>query len=266
MDNYLNLLSDVLHNGEPQQDRTGTGTLSVFGRQLRFDLRDSFPLVTTRRIFFEGVVDELLWFISGSTNAYDLPKRTQHWWLPWADEQGHLGPTYGYQLRRKTTVNRFSPVDQLADIILNIQANPSSRRHVITTWDPVLIPQMNLPPCHGLVIQFRVNNDEVSCQMYQRSADIFVGLPCNIASYALLTHMIAQVCDLKAREFIWVGGDVHLYFNHIRQAKEQLLRSRRVLPQIWLDPSIKKIDDFTTDHIRLIGYNPHPAIKAPVSV
>lgn len=268
MKQYLVLLDKLLNEGNRKGDRTGTGTRSVFGYQMRFDLAEGFPLVTTKKMFIKGTVAELLWFISGSTNCNDLPENVRHWWTPWADENGNLGPTYGEQFRQATWVSMdgtVKVVDQLKDTLDGIIKDPNSRRHIISLWHTPAMNQTNLPCCHGTVIQFYVNDGKLSCQMYQRSADTFIGLPVNIASYALLTHMMAQQAGLGVGEFIWTGGDVHLYENHVEQAWEQLRREPFPLPTLILNkaPSLfeYKIEDFVIDN-----YECHPAIKAPVAI
>ncbi|MEM8627943.1 MAG: thymidylate synthase [Pseudomonadota bacterium] len=272
MDAYLNLLRHVRETGRPTADRTGVGTLSTFGAQLRFDLRDTFPLVTTKRVYWPGVVHELLWFISGNTNIGYLRKNNVSIWDEWADENGDLGPVYGQQWRAWPD-RTGGTIDQLSRVIAALKTNPSSRRHVVSAWNPGDLDAMALAPCHCL-FQFHVAPDlddptapgHLSCQLYQRSADVFLGVPFNIASYALLTLMVAQVTGLRPAEFIHTFGDVHLYQNHLEQADLQLQRAPRPLPTVRLDPSVQTIDAFTADHITLEGYDPAPTIKAPVAV
>lgn len=274
MKQYLELLQHVLDNGEERQDRTGVGTLSIFGAQVRYDLRKGFPLVTTKKVFWKGVVEELLWFLRGSTNVRSLQKKGVHIWDEWSDQYGRLGPIYGRQWRRlykfRTCLDElddgFIYIDQIANVIQSIKDNPHSRRHLVSAWNVSDLDEMALPPCH-FAFQFYVSNKkELSCQLYQRSGDIFIGIPFNIASYALLTHMIAQVCGLGVGELIHTIGDLHLYLNHIDQAKEQLSREPLPLPTLRLNKSIMDIDDFTSDDIELINYNSHPTIKASVAV
>lgn len=269
MKQYLELLQDVLENGARKEDRTGTGTLEVFGRQMRFDLTQGFPTVTTKKLFFKGVVGELLWMLSGSTNIHDLPAFMQHWWSPWADEDGNLGPTYGQQFRGwpvTTPEGVNTTVDQVAQVIQGIKSDPNSRRHNIVLWNVGQIDEMRLPPCHGNLIQFNVTGGALNCQMYQRSGDMFIGVPVNIAFYSLFTHMVAQVCGLEAGEFIHTLGSAHIYLNHIEQVKTQLGREPYELPSLRLNPEISCIDDFTADDIELEGYKHHPSIKAPVAI
>lgn len=261
---YLNLLRHILQNGTKKEDRTGTGTLSVFGYQMRFDLQEGFPLLTTKKVHFKSIVHELLWFIKGDTNVRYLQENGVTIWDEWADEAGNLGPVYGKQWRSWGTADGQA-VDQLKQVIEDIRRTPHSRRLLVSAWNVGELPQMALAPCHVL-FQFYVANGKLSCQLYQRSADTFLGVPFNIASYALLTMMIAQICGLEAHEFIWTGGDVHLYLNHLEQARLQLSREPRPLPRVRLNPQIKDIDAFRYEDIELIGYDPHPAIKAPVSV
>lgn len=270
MKQYLDLLQHVLDNGEERQDRTGVGTLSIFGAQARYDLRKGFPLVTTKQVFWRGVVEELLWFLRGSTNVRSLQKKGVHIWDGWSDRYGRLGPIYGAQWRHwhKSYSDGYcwSRVDQVANVIQSIKDNPHSRRHLVSAWNVGELEFMALPPCH-FAFQFYVSNKkELSCQLYQRSGDIFLGVPFNIVSYALLTHMIAQVCGLGVGELVHTVGDLHLYLNHIDQAKEQLSREPRELPTLRLNKAIMDIDDFTSEDIELINYNPHPPIKAPVAV
>lgn len=265
---YLELLSRLLAVEQVTPDRTGVGTHRLFGEHLRFDLVRGFPLLTTKRVWFKGIAHELLWFISGQCETTDyLTDNGVHIWDEWADEQGRLGPVYGAQWRMWEKAPFAEYVDQLGNVIEGIKTRPFSRRHVITSWNVSELENMALPPCHGLVIQFFVSQDNrLSCQMYQRSADVFLGLPFNIASYALLTHMVAQVCGLKARELTLALGDVHLYTNHVEQAREQLSRPTYPLSEIHLNPDIEDIDEFTFEDIELVGYRHHPAIKAPVAV
>ncbi|MCG7385083.1 thymidylate synthase [Paenibacillus sp. ACRRY] len=263
MRNYLELLQDILDNGKAKGDRTGTGTLSVFGRQLRWDLSEGFPLITTKRIHLKSVIHELLWFISGSTNTQYLKDNGVTIWDEWSDENGDLGPVYGFQWRYWPT--HWGSVDQLQDIISNIRNNPDSRRHLVIAWNPSDLARMALPPCH-YAFQFYVNGGKLSCMLNMRSVDSFLGLGFNIASYALLTHMIAQQCDLEVGEFIWSGGDVHIYNDHIDQVREQLTREPYPLPQLHIKRKPESIDDYVYEDFEFIGYKHHPAIKAPVSV
>lgn len=264
MRQYLNLLQRILDDGEVREDRTGTGTRSIFGAQLRFDLREGFPATTTKRLFFRGVKVELLWFLRGEPHTDYLKEHGVRIWDAWADERGGLGPVYGVQWRRWPS--EYGQVDQIARLVHDLKFNPTSRRHILTAWNVGQLDEMALPPCHTLA-QFHVSGaGELSCQLYQRSADMFLGVPFNIASYALLTHMLAQVCGLGVGEFVHTFGDAHIYLNHERQVREQLTRTPRALPTIWLNPEITDIDAFTPEDIRLIGYNPHPTIKAPIAV
>ncbi len=297
---YLDLLRHVLEHGKFKADRTGTGTYSVFGAQTRFDLRKDFPVLTTKKLHLRSIIYELLWFLRGDTNVRYLQENKVTIWDEWADEKGNLGPVYGKQWRHwaKSTprsrekdsaeestlfdLSEFSDgasvtsagsrvrgkqngIDQIEQLIKQIKKNPGSRRLIVSAWNVADIDSMALPPCHAL-FQFYVSDDELSCQLYQRSADIFLGVPFNIASYALLTLMVAQVCGLKPGEFVHTFGDLHLYANHVEQAKLQLSREPRPLPQIKLNPSVKKIDDFKFEDFELAGYDPHPAIKAPIAV
>lgn len=265
MQTYLNFLQHILDHGQETSDRTGVGTMSVFSYEMRFDLRDHFPCLTTKKIHMKSVIHELLWFIQGSTNVHYLQEHGVRIWNEWADEQGELGPVYGRQWRAWPTEDG-EHIDQLSNLIENIKNNPHSRRHIINAWNVACIDKMALPPCHTM-FQFHVNaKKELSCKLTQRSADAFLGVPFNIASYALLTHMIAQVTDLKVGDFIWSGGDCHIYLNHIEQVKEQLQRQPMAGPQLTLDPSIRKIDDFEFGHIQLNDYNSHPSITAPIAV
>jgi thymidylate synthase len=261
---YLDLLRHVLTTGQRKADRTGTGTLSVFGHQMRFDLQAGFPLVTTKRVHFKSVAHELLWFIRGDTNTRYLRENGVTIWDEWADANGELGPVYGKQWRSWPAPDGRS-IDQLAQVIAQIKANPDSRRHIVSAWNVADLPAMALAPCHCL-FQFHVADGKLSCQLYQRSADLFLGVPFNIASYALLTHMVAQVTGLEAGDFIWTGGDCHLYLNHLDQVREQLSRAPFPLPTLRLNPAVTRIDDFVFEDIELLGYQHHPAIKAPVAV
>jgi thymidylate synthase len=261
---YHQLLEQIIQTGVSKEDRTGTGTLSIFGPQLRFDLNEGFPLLTTKKVHFKSVVYELLWFITGSTNVRYLQVNGVSIWDEWADAEGELGPVYGKQWRRWQKPDG-STVDQLAEVVDQLRRNPDSRRLLVSAWNVADIPSMALPPCHAF-FQFYVADNKLSCQLYQRSADVFLGVPFNIASYALLTHMVAQVCGLGVGEFVHTMGDAHLYLNHMEQAKLQLSRESRPLPRLVLDPAVKNLDDFVYEHIQLVGYDPHPAIKAPVAV
>lgn len=298
MRQYLDLLRHVIENGEKKDDRTGVGTIATFGYQMRFNLQEGFPLLTTKKVFLRGIIHELLWFLKGDTNVKYLVDNNVKIWNEWpfqnylkannlenkyqkyseewnekmnefverikADEDfakkwGDLGPVYGRQWRN------FGGVDQISNLINNIKVNPHSRRHIVCAWNPPEISRMALPPCHCL-FQFYVNNKKVSCQLYQRSCDVFLGVPFNIASYALLTMMVAQVTGLEPKEFIWTGGDVHIYLNHLDQVKEQLSREPRPLPRLKLNPDVKSIFDFKIDDFTLENYNPHPRISAPIAV
>jgi len=261
---YLGLLSHVLENGVTKSDRTGTGTLSSFGYQMRFDLRQGFPALTTKRLHLRSIIHELLWFLAGDTNVRYLHDNKVTIWDEWADADGDLGPIYGSQWRSWPTPDGGS-IDQIARLIEGIRREPDSRRHVVSAWNVAEIDHMALPPCHCL-FQFWVAEGDLSCQLYQRSADVFLGVPFNIASYAMLTMMVAQVCGLEAREFVHSFGDVHLYLNHIEQAKIQLAREPRRLPTLRLNPDVGSIFDFHFEDFRLDGYDPHPAIKAPIAV
>ncbi len=267
---YLELMRDVLENGEKRADRTGTGTLSVFGRQTRYDLRQGFPCVTTKKLHLRSIIHELLWFLRGETNTRYLKDHGVTIWDEWEDEEGELGPIYGKQWRAWPTPDGRT-IDQIRLLIDGLVGNPSSRRHIVSAWNVGQIHQMALPPCH-LMFQFYVHEavdggqPGLSCQLYQRSADLFLGVPFNIASYALLTMMVAHVCGYEARDFVHSFGDVHLYSNHLEQANLQLGREPRALPKLWLNPEVKDIDAFTIDDIRLDNYDPHPHISAPVAI
>lgn len=263
MDAYLSLMRDVLDNGTTKSDRTGTGTLSVFGRQLRFDLRRGFPLVTTKKIHFKSVVAELLWFLRGDTNIAYLHAHGVSIWNEWADAHGELGPVYGAQWRSWPTSDGRS-IDQINEVVESLRTDPDSRRHLVSAWNVGALSAMALPPCH-LLFQFYVAGRELSCQVYQRSCDVFLGLPFNIASYALLTHLVAGQTDLQPAELIWVGGDTHLYSNHLEQARLQLTRAPRPLPRIAF-PLRNSLLAYEPADITLHDYDPHPHIKAPVAV
>ncbi|SOC57599.1 thymidylate synthase [Chromohalobacter canadensis] len=264
MQPYLDLMRHVLDNGVEKSDRTGTGTRSVFGHQMRFDLADGFPLVTTKKLHLRSIIHELLWFLRGDTNIAYLKDNSVRIWDAWADENGDLGPVYGYQWRSWPRPDG-GHVDQIANVVEQIKRNPDSRRLIVSAWNPALVDDMALPPCHAL-FQFYVADGRLSCQLYQRSADIFLGVPFNIASYALLTHMIAQACDLAPGEFIHTLGDAHLYLNHLDQAHLQLGREPRALPRLWLNPAVKDVFAFTFEDIAIEDYEPHPHIKAEVAV
>ena len=261
---YLDLLSHVLENGTLKGDRTGTGTLSVFGHQMRFDLAQGFPATTTKKLQMKSVIAELIWFLRGDTNVGWLHEHGVTIWDEWADEHGDLGPVYGHQWRSWPTPDGRS-VDQIAAVVESIRANPDSRRHIVSAWNVADIEAMALPPCHTM-FQFYVADGRLSCQLYQRSADIFLGVPFNIASYALLTMMVAQVCDLEPGDFVHTLGDAHLYLNHLDQARLQLSREPRALPGLRINPDRKGIDDFAQSDFELVGYDPHPGIKAPIAV
>ena len=264
MKQYLDLLQHILDNGTIKMDRTGTGTKSVFGYQMRFDLEDGFPLLTTKKVHLKSIIHELLWFIKGDTNIKYLKDNGVSIWDEWADENGDLGPVYGHQWRSWPAPDGRS-IDQLANVVDMIKNNPNSRRMVVSAWNPGEVDQMALPPCHCL-FQFYVADGKLSCQLYQRSADTFLGVPFNIASYALLTMMIAQVCGLKPGEFIHTTGDTHLYLNHMDQVHLQLSREPRALPKMKLNPEVKDLFDFKYEDFTLEGYDPWPGIKAPVAV
>jgi thymidylate synthase len=264
MRQYLNLLADVMKNGTDRPDRTGTGTRSVFGRQLRFDLSRGFPLLTTKKVHLKSVIYELLWFLRGDTNVRWLQERGVRIWDEWADGNGDLGPVYGSQWRSWPD-GRGGTIDQISNVVQSIKTRPDSRRHIVSAWNPAEVDDMALPPCHCL-FQFYVAEGKLSCQLYQRSGDVFLGVPFNIASYALLTHMMAQVTGLEPGEFVHSFGDVHLYANHVEQAQEQLRREPRPLPRLTLNPDRTSIFDFQYEDFLVTGYDPHPAIRAPIAV
>jgi thymidylate synthase len=261
---YLDLMQRVLDDGVRKQDRTGTGTLSVFGHQMRFDLSAGFPLVTTKRIHVKSVVGELIWFLRGDTNVSWLHEHGVTIWDEWADEAGDLGPIYGYQWRSWPAPDGRH-IDQLANVIDAIKTNPDSRRLLVSAWNVADLPEMALAPCHTM-FQFYVAGGRLSCQLYQRSADVFLGVPFNIASYALLTHLVAQVVRLEPGDFVHTLGDAHLYLNHLDQARQQLGRDPRPLPDLWLAPDCREIGEFGIDSVKITGYDPHPGIKAPIAV
>ncbi len=264
MKQYLDLMRHVRENGVFKDDRTGTGTHSVFGYQMRFDLSEGFPLVTTKKTFLKGIIHELLWFLSGSTNIKYLVDHDVHIWDEWADEHGELGPVYGSQWRSWPGPDGKT-IDQISRVVEDLKTNPDSRRHIVSAWNVAEVDEMALPPCHSL-FQFYVADGRLSCQLYQRSADIFLGVPFNIASYALLNMMIAQVVDLEVGDFVHTLGDAHLYSNHIEQADKQLLREPRSLPTIRINPEVKDILGFKISDFELLEYDPHPGIKAPIAV
>lgn len=264
MKQYLDLMQDIMDNGVEKGDRTGTGTISVFGRQMRFDLSEGFPLLTTKKLHIRSIVHELLWFLSGDTNIKYLKENGVSIWDEWADKNGDLGPVYGQQWRSWPTPDG-GKVDQIAKVIDQIKNKPNSRRHIVSAWNPAEVDDMALPPCHAL-FQFYVANGKLSCQLYQRSADYFLGVPFNIASYALLVHMFAQQCDLAPGEFVWTGGDVHLYSNHLEQAKLQLSREPLGLPQLNIKRKPDSIFDYKFEDFEILNYEAHPSIKAPIAV
>lgn len=264
MRQYLDLLHHILENGTPKSDRTGTGTLSCFGYQMRFNLEEGFPVLTTKKLHLRSIIHELLWFLSGDTNIRYLNENKVRIWDEWADENGNLGPVYGYQWRSWPTPDGTS-IDQISKVVHSIKNNPESRRHIVSAWNPALVDDMALPPCHTM-FQFYVADGKLSCQLYQRSADVFLGVPFNIASYALLTMMMAQVTGLKPGDFVHSFGDVHLYNNHLEQARLQLTRNPRPLPTMRINPEVKDIFEFRFEDFELLNYDPHPHIKAEVSV
>lgn len=271
MQQYLDLLKDVMNSGSKRLDRTGIGTIAVFGRQMRFDLQKGFPILTTKKVHWKSIVHELLWFIKGDTNIKYLKDNGVSIWDEWADANGDLGPVYGRQWRAFGSNDGRETVDQLADVIYTIKNNPYSRRHLVVAWNPLQIFDMALPPCHCL-FQFFVDNNKLSCQLYQRSCDVFLGLPFNIASYSLLTHIIARICNLDVGEFVWTGGDVHIYANHLDQVETQLQRAPRQLPTLQITDRLDEITLLTDTYkykladFKLIGYDPWPTIKAPIAV
>lgn len=264
MKQYLDLMQHILDKGVKKEDRTGTGTLSIFGHQMRFNLADGFPLVTTKKVHLKSIIHELLWFLKGDTNISYLKENGVSIWDEWADAQGNLGPVYGSQWRSWPTPDGRH-IDQISQVVNQLKNNPDSRRIIVSAWNVAEIENMKLPPCHAFY-QFYVAEGKLSCQLYQRSADVFLGVPFNIASYALLVLMMAQVTGLEAGEFIWTGGDTHLYLNHLEQAQKQLQREPRALPQMKLNPDVKDIFDFAFEDFELVNYDPHPGIKAPVAV
>jgi thymidylate synthase len=264
MQTYLDLLKQILDKGSKKSDRTGTGTISIFGHQMRFSLTDGFPLVTTKKCHLRSIIHELLWFLSGDTNIKYLKDSKVSIWDAWADANGDLGPVYGKQWRSWQCPDGRK-IDQITQVIEQIKKNPDSRRHLVVAYNPADVEQMALPPCHSF-FQFYVADGKLSCQLYQRSADVFLGVPFNIASYALLTHMVAQVCGLKVGDFIHTFGDAHLYLNHLEQVQLQLSRTPRSLPQLKLNPAVQNIFDFQFTDIEILNYDPHPAIKAEVAV
>ncbi|MBT9518783.1 MAG: thymidylate synthase [Methyloversatilis discipulorum] len=264
MQQYLDLMRHVLEHGTVKTDRTGTGTRSVFGWQMRFDLAQGFPVLTTKKLHLRSIIVELLWFLRGDTNIAWLKEHGVSIWDEWADENGDLGPVYGAQWRSWPTPDGRH-IDQISELLAGLRNNPDSRRHIVSAWNPAEIPSMKLPPCHAL-FQFYVADGRLSCQLYQRSADIFLGVPFNIASYALLTMMVAQVCGLKPGEFVHTLGDAHLYSNHLEQAQLQLTRAPRPLPTMWINPEVSDLFAFRPEDFRLDGYDPWPHIPAPVAV
>ncbi len=264
MRQYLDLLNDILISGTTKTDRTGTGTRSVFGRQLRFDLSEGFPLVTTKKLHLRSIIYELLWFLRGDTNIKYLKDHGVSIWDEWADENGDLGPVYGSQWRSWPAPDGRH-IDQISQVLNQIKSKPDSRRHIVSAWNPAEVDKMALPPCHAL-FQFYVADGKLSCQLYQRSADYFLGVPFNIASYALLTYMVAQQCDLLPGDFVWTGGDVHLYLNHLEQAKLQLSRTPYPLPQLVIKRKPSSLFDYEFEDFEIVNYQAHPSIKAPIAV
>jgi thymidylate synthase len=264
MKQYLDLMQDILDNGSRKEDRTGTGTLSVFGRQLRFNLQEGFPLLTTKKLHTRSIIHELLWFISGDTNIGYLKENNVSIWDEWADENGDLGPVYGHQWRHWPRPDG-GEVDQIKNLIEQIKNKPDSRRHIVSAWNPGEVDKMALPPCHAL-FQFYVADGKISCQLYQRSADYFLGVPFNIASYALFVHMVAQQTGLTPGEFIWTGGDVHLYLNHLDQARIQLSRTPKAAPKLVIKRKPESIFDYRYEDFEITEYDPYPSIKAPIAV
>lgn len=264
MEQYLSLMKKVLAEGTPKSDRTGTGTLSIFGHQMRFDLQAGFPLVTTKKCHLRSIIHELLWFLNGDTNIAYLHENNVTIWDEWADENGDLGPIYGQQWRAWGAADGRK-IDQLSDVITQLKTQPDSRRIIVSAWNVGELPDMALAPCHAF-FQFYVADGRLSCQLYQRSCDVFLGLPFNIASYALLVHMMAQQCDLEVGDFVWTGGDTHLYLNHLEQTQLQLTRQPKALPKLVLKRRPASLFDYQFDDFELVGYDPEPAIKAPVAV
>ena len=264
MKQYLDLLRHIMQNGTVKSDRTGVGTKSVFGYQMRFDLAEGFPLLTTKKVHLRSIIHELLWFIAGDTNIKYLHDNMVTIWDEWADENGDLGPVYGHQWRSWATP-QGGTIDQLANVVEQLKKNPNSRRHIVSAWNPAEVDSMALPPCHAM-FQFYVADNKLSCQLYQRSADVFLGVPFNIASYALLTQMIAQVCGYELGEFVHTLGDTHIYLNHFEQVETQLSREPRNLPKMQINPEVKSIFDFKYEDFTLLDYDPHPVIKAPIAV
>jgi thymidylate synthase len=264
MQTYHALLQRIIEDGARKTDRTGTGTLSLFGTQMRFNLAQGFPLITTKKVHLKSIIIELLWFLKGDTNIAYLKENGVSIWDEWADENGNLGPVYGHQWRNWPSPDG-GQIDQITEVIRQIKNTPDSRRMMVSVWNVADVPKMKLPPCHAM-FQFYVADRKLSCSLYQRSADFFLGVPFNIASYALLTMMVAQVCDLEPGDFVWTGGDTHLYLNHLEQANLQLSREERPLPKMEINPEVKDIFGFQYSDFKLVGYDPHPAIKAEVAV
>lgn len=264
MKQYLDLLRHIMEHGTVKSDRTGVGTKSIFGYQMRFNLAEGFPLLTTKKVHLRSIIHELLWFIAGDTNIKYLHDNKVTIWDEWADENGDLGPVYGHQWRSWATP-QGGKIDQLANVVEQLKKNPNSRRHIVSAWNPGEVDNMALPPCHAM-FQFYVADNKLSCQLYQRSADVFLGVPFNIASYALLTQMIAQVCGYELGEFVHTLGDTHIYLNHFEQVETQLTREPRELPKMEINPDVKSIFDFKYEDFNLINYDPHPVIKAPIAV